>query len=518
MPQCGWARRKAPRPGIAMRIVRRPRTLLAFLVGTLCTLVCPMTGHSANELVRANPALYPRFQLSVFDYVNRCDPDRPTAVTVTAPAGTAVSVAGQGPRRGTFTVTVRQQVNERFRIVVTRQGTTTTHSVRCLPIDFPRWTAVRTGRPQAEFYATMLIDGSDANVPVIFDTNGVPVWWSEREPSPLLAPLPNGNLATFNSGGAMVERRLNGTLARVLNTQGARSDFHDVLLLPNGHYVLATVDVRPCNLARWGQGRSSCIFHEFQELTRNGEVVWRWRPEDDIGIGQTPPHWRNERPVGIPDPWHYNSVEWTGDGFIVSFRHMDAVFKIDHRSRDVVWKLGGTARPRSLRVIGDPVFRAGGSISGQHDARWHSPNLLTLFDNGTKAGRAPRSVAYRIDENARTATLIRRVRDPIAPSSPCCGSTRVLAGGNRVTGWGGTPWISENRPDGKRVFRLNVGFVYRGTPIADGRYTRRDLRAGMDAQYGHGVFAHAPTRHVGTGPTPLTDPGSWLGRSSNSRL
>jgi hypothetical protein len=501
-----------------MRIVRRPRTLLASCVGTLATLVCPMTGDSAPELVRSNPALYPRFQLSVFDYVNRCDPDRPTAVTVTAPAGTTVSVAGHGARRGTFTTAVDQQVNERFRIVVTREGTTTTHHIRCLPIDFPRWTAVRSGRPQAELYATMLITGSDTNVPVIFDTHGVPVWWSERQPSALLAPLPNGNLATLNRGGGMVEHRLNGTLARVLNAQGAPSDFHDVLVLPNGHYVLATFDVRRCNLARWGEGRTSCIFHEFQELTRRGEVVWRWRPEGDIGIGQTPPQWRNERPVGIPDPWHYNSVEWTGDGFIISFRHMDAVFKIDYRSRDVVWKLGGSPRLRSLRVIGDPVFRAGGSISGQHDARWRRPDLVTLFDNGTKAGRAPRSVAYRIDESARTATLIRRVKDPIAPTSPCCGSTRLLAGGNHVTGWGGSPWITENKPGGTQVFRLNVGFVYRGTPIADGRYTRRELRAGMDAQYRHGVFAHGPTRHVGQGTQQLTDLESRLGLPSNSRL
>jgi hypothetical protein len=92
--------------------------------------------------------------------------------------------------------------------------------------------------------------------------------------------------------------------------------------------------------------------------------------------------------------------------------------------------------------------------------------------------------------------MVRQVRDRIARRSPCCGSTRILSGGHRVTGWGGTPWITENRPDGTQVFRLNVGFVYRGIPITDRRYTRRELRAAMDAQYRDGVFAHPTTAPV----------------------
>jgi hypothetical protein len=493
--------------------------MLAASLGTASMLFWPLACEPGFDMVRTDPGLYPTFQLSVVDYVNRCDPDDPTHVTVRAPARTTVSVSGQAPRRGTFTTEVDQQVNERFTLVVSRRGKTTTHHVRCLPLDFPEWSADRTGTPQSRFYATTIITGFDPNVPVIFDTNGVPVWWTERQTSFLLAPLSNGNLATLNYWGGMVERRLDGTPTRLLNTRGAPSDFHDVLLLPNGNYVLATFDVRRCNLSRWGEGRARCAFHEFQELTPTGEVVWRWRPEDDIGIRQTPLKWRTERLFGYADPWHYNSIEWTGDGFIISFRHMDAVYKIDYASKDVVWKLGGSRRPESLRVIGDPVFRTGGSISGQHDARLLRRGVVTLFDNGTKASRAPRSVVYRIDERARTATRIRQVTDSIARRSPCCGSTRVLAGGNHVTGWGGGPWISENEPDGTQVFRLDANFIYRAIPIDDGRYTRRELRAGMDAQYDDGVFAHAATAPVRQSePEQRGDLAFRLGLPDNAQL
>ncbi len=50
-----------------------------------------------------------------------------------------------------------------------------------------------------------------------------------------------------------------------------------------------------------------------------------------------------------------NSVEPDGDGFIVSFRHMIAVYRIDKATGKVTWKLGGTTRAESLTMIGDTL-------------------------------------------------------------------------------------------------------------------------------------------------------------------
>ncbi len=442
------------------------------------------------NVVITNRGLFPVFQTSVTDYVNRCDPDEPTAVTVTAPRGAVVSVAGRPGRRGTFTEHLDQRPNERFGIVVTLDGTTTVHRVRCLPEGFPEWQVHGSGQPaQSEFYVTTLISGfGPTNRPVIFDAHGVPMWWSEPAFSFLTTPLRNGNLASLPITGGMIERRLDGSTARVLDTEGAPSDFHDVLLLENGHYVLVTADYRTCDLTAWGREPAECLFHEVQELTPEGEVVWRWRPEDDIPITETPPRWRNEfDPVkNSVDPWHWNSIEWVGDGYIVSLRHQDAIYKIDYATRDIAWKLGGTRTAKSLRVIGDPYFDLGSSISGQHDARLLPDGTISLFDNRTNStnGQQPRSVRYRIDEAGRTATLVQSVSDPILAASPCCGSTRVLPGGNHVVGWGGGPWFTENEPDGDQVFRIGIaGMIYRVVPLAPGEMSRDALRAGMDAQY-----------------------------------
>ena len=85
--------------------------------------------------------------------------------------------------------------------------------------------------------------------------------------------------------------------------------------------------------------------------------------------------------------------------------------------------------------------------------------------------------------------MVSQIRDGVAPNSGCCGPTWLMPGGNQVTGWGGTPWFTEHQPDGKQAFRLDANFVYRAIPITDGRYTRDELRAGMDVQHDAGVFA-----------------------------
>jgi hypothetical protein len=473
------------------RVKGRGRRGLAVLVATTTLVAASLTSCDPFfDVVITNPGMYPVFQRSITDYVNRCDPARPTQVNVKAPPGARVSVASRPVKGGTFTASVNQRYNERFRIVITHEGTTTIHNVRCLPRDFPQWSAEGNGeRAQSEWYVTTLVNGFAPNRPVIFDANGVPMWWSEAYPAVLTTPLPNGNLATLHFAGGMLERRLDGTTVRTLDTQGASSDFHDVLLLPNGNYVLVTLENRACDLTSWGRdSNGTCVFHEVQELTPSGAVVWRWAAEDDIPITETPPRWRSvDDPLtNSVDPWHYNSIEWVGDGFIVSFRHQDAVYKVDYATKDIVWKIGGTRRAESLRVLNDPIFTKGSSISGQHDARMLPDGTLSIYDNRTNStnGRQPRVVRYRIDEVAGTATLVSTLRDSIAPVSPCCGSARRLPTGNWVVAWGGGEWFTENKPDGTQIFRLRGGSgIYRVIPLGPGVYTREQVRVGMDAQY-----------------------------------
>jgi hypothetical protein len=318
----------------------------------------------------------------------------------------------------------------------------------------------------------------------------VPVWWgAPPSPTAFAQLLPDGNFAWVTAAGEADEVGLNGVV-HTIRPAGSSTDWHDLLLLPNGNHVIAVDTTRTgVDLATaWGPSYpnpASVLDQVIEELAPDGTVVWSWDAMDHIPVSETDPQWRNQVSNGSYDAYHWNSIEPTGTGFILSFRHLDAVFNIDQSTGNILWKLGGSPHPgESLTVQNDP-FTSGGVFGGQHDARLLTDGTVTIHDNGTFLNRPPRAVRYQIDTTAHTATLLEQLSDPLITSSGCCGSARKLSGRNWVMGWGGTQTATEATPGGTRVLLLQFagGVMYRTIPVPVGQLDRAALRAGMDAQY-----------------------------------
>src|SRR6185295_8007547 len=139
---------------------------------------------------------------------------------------------------------------------------------------------------------------------------------------------------------------------------------------------------------------------------------------------------------------HWNSIEPHGNAVIASFRQVDAVYKINKATGNIVWKLGGSTTPRSLTVLGDPRSYP---LGGQHDARLLPDGTLSIFDNRTYLTNGqPRVVQYSIDQVARTATLVGSITDPNIPLSYCCGSARQLPNQDWLINWGRASKIADS--------------------------------------------------------------------------
>ncbi|MCA1838986.1 MAG: arylsulfotransferase family protein [Actinomycetota bacterium] len=326
----------------------------------------------------------------------------------------------------------------------------------------------------------------------IYDTAGVPVWWTSTAARPLYsALLSDGNLAATFADGTVEEIRFDGSVAHVLRPTIGTADFHDLQLLRGGNYLIVTNIARSgMDLTSWGGPNSAVILDQvIQEISPNGALVWSWDAYNHIARDETDPQWRSQvLRAGAPyDIFHWNSIEPTDDGVIVSYRHLDAVYKINKGNSSIEWKLGGSPRSESLTIDGDPVFAAGGGFGGQHDARLLQDGTLTLHDNGTGRSRSPRAVRYKVDMSSGRATLISDLVDSSVTGSICCGGARRLIGGNWVTSWGANPWVTEYTGRGDLLFRLtfvdgNI-FSYRADPVSFGRLPRGLLREGMDSQY-----------------------------------
>jgi Arylsulfotransferase (ASST) len=461
------------------------------------------TGGATELSITAAPSLYPGFAPNVSDYVTRCAGD-PVTVDITAPADTTVAVDGGPARNGTFSRDVPLSAGKSFEIAVDGGGGTSTYHVRCLPGDFPAWSWTSPGDPSANFYITtprnvQAPSGTPAGDYVaIFDDGGVPVWWMESS-SPMDAKLlPDGTLAWGRpSANGFEVHQLDGTLVKTWKTVGVKIDLHDFQALPNGNVLIGSYPVRPgtTDLSAYGgpATNGTPIDAEIQEIKPDGSVAWSWNTKDHIDLSETPEHWRSiySQPHALPDgresyDWaHWNSLQKVGNTLVLSFRNLDAVYAIDMISGDVIWKLGGTERPESLTVNGDPESNP---LSGQHYARILPNGDLTLHDNNTNETAAPRGAEYDLDPSAGTATLVDSISDPDVTTSPCCGSAAKLPDGSWLASWGGTEVISEFGANDNRHFKLqftanpgSLGMSYRVDPVVGNSPTIADFRAGMDA-------------------------------------
>ena len=146
----------------------------------------------------------------------------------------------------------------------------------------------------------------------------------------------------------------------------------------------------------------------------------------------------------------------------------------------ITWKLGGSAEPESLNVVGDQYVDAGSALLGPAYARLAADGSLTVHDDGTSANRAPRALRFAIDTSTNTATEVEQMTDPRATTAVCCGSAEKLPGGDWVISWGPNDFMTELNPQGVPQLTITYPgfFSYRAVDVPA---TVASLREGMDA-------------------------------------
>ncbi len=415
-------------------------------------------------------------------YVTRCD-GTSLQLDVEAPPDQPVSVGGQPGRAGRFSTRVQMGFGQATRFDASAE----TYTIRCLPSDFPVFTAERSGPTQAAGYLV-----TAGNYLILFDSAGTPIWWYRSTVPVLDAKLVAGQVvfSRYLGGGfgtdpamAYEVRGWDGDLKRAIQAVGSPTDHHDLVPTQNGNWLLITYRKRDgVELTSEGLGSAESVYDAvIQEVNPQGGLVWSWNSADHIALAETGRWWKL-----TDSPWdiiHMNSLAALADeNILFSARHLDAIYKISRSTGQIIWKLGGVLTPESLAVTGDdhqPLFGA------QHDARELPDGTITVHDNRTGLDGVPRAARYRIDEQQRTATQVEQVTDPAAPTSPCCGSARRLEGGDWVVSWGGTNRVAELTPSGEQRFTLTLpGFSYRAYPVPPADFDEATLQAGMDAQYG----------------------------------
>ncbi|MEO6570482.1 MAG: aryl-sulfate sulfotransferase [Ilumatobacteraceae bacterium] len=385
-----------------------------------------------------------------------------------------------------------------------RRGTEVTQQFfRCVPDGFPRFDISRTGENAPGWYVTA-VGSNRGPVPaysMVLDTRGVPIWYKghdvvisdvelRSDGRLIVGPVMGPRYGTDPDAGYWI-MSLAGTVVDVHRTVADPgdpidpgvahpTDHHDYVPLANGGHALLSYPLRRNQYLRGlGAGyfaNDTIADGVIQEFDAAGDLVWSWRTSQYFGYGEAPypirwPLYPAEPNGGEVDVFHLNSLASIDDGsgdYLVSGRHLDAVFRVDHATKQVDWILGslpvatpnGSGAPR-LTVVGDAL----GGPRRMHDARLQG-DVLTMLDNRTDTGQPARAVAYRIDAAAGTATLLWQIDEPRGRSSPGLGRNQTLPGGRVLVDWGGglQPMFQEFDDAGRPIMsitQLPGGAAYR---------------------------------------------------------
>jgi hypothetical protein len=462
----------------------RGAALLA-VAGLLAAVPAAASAARPSFTVRPAAALDVAFRWEVSDHALRCA-GRSVSIRIRGARGWRAKVGGRPFRSGSFSVPMSGRPGRRKVAIFRRGRTLKRFHLRCLPSDYPSYgfRRVRPGGP-----AFVLVE-MDRRYPTIFNRDGVPVWWLKARGVPTNFELMADGTVSFVpvrdrsvQEGIFEIRTLGGRLLRRVGRHGrGKADVHELLRLRNGNYLLGRkVLRRGVDTRRFGGSENSSVIDiEIQEVTPRGRVVWRWNSADRIALAETGRWWR--KPILDSEPYdivHWNSVDVRGRYAILSFRHLDAVYKIDRRTGRIVWKLGGTRTPERLNVVGDPLGRF--PLGAQHDARFLTDGTISIYDNRSELRQPPRVVRYRINEPAGRARLVQAIGERRTPNSLCCGSARRV-GRSWVVGWGRNRLIGGYDLRGRRLWSLTISnFSYRAHYATSRKLRPGRVRAAMDA-------------------------------------
>ncbi|HEX5236166.1 MAG TPA: aryl-sulfate sulfotransferase [Silvibacterium sp.] len=239
--------------------------------------------------------------------------------------------------------------------------------------------------------------------------------------------------------------QLNQSLAASGSSLTLKSFHHNVLALPNGHWVVMAAYPKTFTNLPGHSGNLDVLGDVLVDLDQNFHPDWVWDSFDHLDV--------NRHPMNFPDWTHSNTMLYSTDdhNLLLSMRHQNWIIKIDFQdgqgSGNVIWRLG-EGGDFKLEGGTDPTdwFYA------QHGMSFFTPNTtgtfrLGLMDNGNDRQFPTGSVlcvpekattpscystmpVFQIDESNMTATLVTHYVPPPSYFSFFGGNVERLANGD----------------------------------------------------------------------------------------
>jgi len=316
-------------------------------------------------------------------------------------------------------------------------------------------------------------DPTGSNYIAIIDNYGSPVYFklqagtaaglSTLFPDHLI--LNEGNPKEFHVYDTMFN------VVDTLNTEGYLIDGHDFDIDHQGHVLLLANDRITVDLTQYGGVVDATVRDKVvQEFDEDGNLLYTWKAFDHFEIIDA----NLESPLvdltaSTVDYIHANALCFDSDtSFLLSARHFDEITKVDRRTGDIIWRLGG--KNNMFTFINDPI-----QFSHPHTIRKLENGNILLFDNGNLHDiQVSSSVEYELDELNLTANLVARVDHNPRVYADHAGGQQKLESGNFLVYWGEeSPSFTEYHPDGSVAMEMDFSSHSFSNRIAKSNWNHR---------------------------------------------
>ncbi|MGP4111951.1 arylsulfotransferase family protein [Streptomyces sp. 4N509B] len=235
---------------------------------------------------------------------------------------------------------------------------------------------------------------------------------------------------------------------------GSNLDLHEFRLTPEGTalvivYRQVTADLSSVGGPTNGQ-TYDCVVYEID--IASGQPVLEWHGIQQVPVNETGQNYQGA--FGGFDYLHVNGVGLDTDGnLLISGRHTSTVYKVDRRTGQILWRLGGKAS--------DFQMGTGATFAWHHDGQGEGGGVYRVFDNathgtlqgtetrGTRQSDQSRVLWLEVDEAQGTATVLNQFTHPQRMLTVAEGGAQRLPNGNTMVSWGQSSRVSEFSPSGQ---------------------------------------------------------------------
>lgn len=294
------------------------------------------------------------------------------------------------------------------------------------------------------FLVTNIVE--DPGASVILDEDGDVVWWYVAEDGKGAGCVLSADrrwmlfLSSVDGTRTMHRLRLDGSILEEVPSEGLDEQHHDFMQLPDEHLLLLENDRRVI-------GGLEFIADKVVDVSPDGTDISEWslwdhETYDPEVYGEEGGEWSHGNALAYDEE---------DDAFVIGFLLLHAIYKIDRRTGQVMWRLGGDHS--DFTFVGDTA----GSFRHQHAFELVEDGIV-VFDNGVPEDASSRAVEYRLDLDAWTAEMVWEYRPDPALYAVALGDVAKLSNGNRLVDFSPLGQIDEVNADGDLVWRLNLPF------------------------------------------------------------